>query len=85
MEKWKQLHWPRSLWCEDAVHYITSIQPKARKLSLSDLQGAYFLLAAGLVMSLTAFIANLLTHSVLGSLRFHVFRLKFTKAWRFIR
>ncbi|CAG7727347.1 unnamed protein product [Allacma fusca] len=43
MEKWKQIHWPRSLSCADAASYIIKTQPKTRKLRLGDLQGAYFI------------------------------------------
>jgi len=55
MDKWKLLHWPKDRWCNDAASYISSTQPKTRKLGLEDVQGAYFLFTCGITISIVAF------------------------------
>lgn len=59
MEKWKRIHWPRHLYCVNAAKYIVSTQPKARKLTLDDCQGVYFLLLVGLSLASIAFIMEI--------------------------
>ncbi len=64
MEKWKTIHWPRDLWCEDAATYISNTSPKTRKLSLVDLQGTFFLLGAGVIFSICSFMIEKITNIV---------------------
>lgn len=59
LEKWKSLHWEQLLWCVDAVNYIPTTLPPTRKLELSDLSGAWFLLGCGAFFSIADFLIEL--------------------------
>jgi len=67
MEKWKLIHWPRALWCEDAAAYISQTQPKTRKLDFDDVQGIFMVFFCGLSIAITVFIIELIIKKVFHS------------------
>lgn len=63
MEKWKTINWPKKIYCERATQYIIETQSPAQKLTLMDLQGAFFLICAGLIIALFSFIVEITLNS----------------------